>query len=42
VFVPGKPFQPSPMFVNKAGTYPSEPSLWRSSRGQASDLTYKH
>jgi hypothetical protein len=23
VFVPGKPFQPSPMFAGKAGAYPS-------------------
>ncbi len=23
MFVPGKPFQPSPMFVGKAGAYPS-------------------
>jgi hypothetical protein len=37
LFVPSKPFQPSPMFAGKAGAYPSE-APFRCRVG----LTHKH
>jgi hypothetical protein len=42
VFVPDKPFQPSLMFVGKAGEYPSEASFRCSTLGWAPDLAHKH
>ncbi len=42
VFVPGKPFKPSLMFVGKTGTYPSETHLVCSTLGQAAGLIHKN
>jgi len=42
VFVPGKPFQPSLMFVSKAGAYLNEAPLRCSTLGCAPSLTHQH
>jgi len=42
VFVPGKPFQPSPMFSGMGGAYLSEAPFRCSTLGQAPGLTHKH
>ncbi len=42
MFVPGKPFQPSPMFADKAGACQSEVTLRCSTLGWAPDLKSKH
>jgi hypothetical protein len=42
MFVPGKPFQPSVMFVSKTGSYPSEVPFKCSTLGLAPGLTHKH
>ncbi len=39
---PGKLFQPSPMFVGKAGNFPSKAFFRCSTLGQVSGLTHKH
>ncbi len=41
MFIPGKPFQLSPMFASKAGTYPSEPAFICSTLQLSPGLTYK-
>jgi hypothetical protein len=42
VFVPGKPLQPSLMFVGKAGAYPSEASFRCSALAWDPGLTHTH
>jgi hypothetical protein len=42
VFVPGKGFQPSIMFGDKAGAYPIGLHLRSSVPGKAPDITHKH
>jgi hypothetical protein len=42
MFVPGRPFQPSLIFVDKAGAYPSEAPFKCSTLGSAPGLTHKH
>jgi hypothetical protein len=40
--VPGKLLKPSPMFVGKAGAYPSEAPFSYSNLGQAPGIAHKH
>ncbi len=42
MFVPGRSFQPSLMFVSKTGDYQSEAPLRHSTQGLALGLSHKH